>query len=110
MKSLLIKDNNYMELNHNKWFRNLEQSKITIKNQGYKLSRTKNKRNFIYSDQGIAIKTKAFVINKKKNPFLQTNRRKNDKISNKIKIYIKNVFIKIVCTQKFIFYLFLVLE
>src|ERR1700721_2170316 len=46
MKSLLRKDSN-LTVSHNKWFRNLEEGNILIKEQLYELSKTENKREFI---------------------------------------------------------------
>ena len=43
LKSLLIKDNK-LELYHNKWYKNIEEGNITIKNQIYTLISTENKR------------------------------------------------------------------
>jgi len=60
MKSLLSKDNS-LNLSHSKWFRNLAEGNILIKEQVYKLSRTENKREFIY-ENGVAVNTRAFNI------------------------------------------------
>ena len=61
-KSLLNKNNISLDLNHDKWYRDLSTSNITIKNQLYKLMITENKRKIIYDDNGIAIGTKAYKI------------------------------------------------
>ena len=53
MKSLLRKDSN-LTVSHNKWFRNLEEGNILIKEQLYELSKTENKREFIYNDSNEA--------------------------------------------------------
>ena len=59
-KSLLNENNVSLDLEHDKWFRNLQDSNITIKKQIYKLMKTENKRKLIYDDNGIAIGTEAF--------------------------------------------------
>jgi len=51
MKSLLVKDSS-LKLKHNKWFRNLAEGNILIEEQVYELSRTENKREFIYNVSG----------------------------------------------------------
>jgi hypothetical protein len=50
-------------LKHNKWFRNLGEGNILIKEQLYELARTENKREFVYDEKGLAISTKAFTLN-----------------------------------------------
>jgi hypothetical protein len=55
----------FINLNHEKWFKNLSKGEITIKNQIYKLTATSNKRAFVYK-KGKIIGTKPFVINNKK--------------------------------------------
>jgi hypothetical protein len=60
MKSLLRKDSN-LTLSHNKWFRSLAEGNILIKEQLYELSKTENKRDFIY-ENNVAIDTRAFNI------------------------------------------------
>jgi len=55
----------FLNLNHEKWFRNLSKGEITVKNQIYKLTATKNKRAFIYK-KGKIVGTKPLVINDKK--------------------------------------------
>lgn len=62
-KFLLKKEALPLELHHNKWFRSLIKSEITIKDQVYNLMRTENKREFIYEND-LAINTKAFTVNK----------------------------------------------
>jgi predicted lipoprotein len=64
LKTLLNK-NSFLNLNLEKWFRNLSKGEITIKNQIYKLTATENKRAFVYK-KGKIIGTKPFVINNKK--------------------------------------------
>lgn len=63
IKTLLNKDS-FLELNHIKWFRTIDL--IEMKLQPYILSKTENKREFIYQN-GIAIDTKAFKL---KNNFI----------------------------------------
>ena len=62
MKSLLIKDSK-IKLNHIKWFRSLENSNITLKDQIYELQKTENKRKIIYNLNDIGINTEAYIIN-----------------------------------------------
>ena len=62
LKSLLNKDSEGLTLNHNKWFRSIANSDITIKDQLYNLKSTENKRKLLYDNQGIAINTEAFKI------------------------------------------------
>jgi hypothetical protein len=57
MKSLLNKDSS-LSLNHVKWFRNISESEILMKDQLYELTKSNSKRDFIYNDKGIAIGTK----------------------------------------------------
>ena len=63
MKSLLKKDSlaQRVDLSHKKWFRSVEKSNITIKEQVYRLAKTDNKRMFIYKD-GVAVDTRAFKV------------------------------------------------
>ena len=58
IKSLLYKDSNF-ELNHIKWFRNIDQ--IEMKESPYLLSNTENKRSIIW-ENNVAIDTKAFTL------------------------------------------------
>ena len=62
LKLLLHKDANPLNLNHDKWYRNLSTETINIHNEIYHLVKTENKRNFIYDDKGIAIDTIAISI------------------------------------------------
>lgn len=62
LKSLLDKKSKPLELNHDKWYRNLSESNIVIKDQIYNLVATENKRKLIYDSTGIAINTKAIKI------------------------------------------------
>lgn len=54
-KDLLIKDF-YIDKSHKKWFRSLEEGKITIKEQLYRLQQTDNKRKLIYNENNKLIK------------------------------------------------------
>ena len=65
LKLLLHKDANPLNLNHDKWYRNLSTETIHIHNEIYQLIKTENKRNFIYDDKGIAINTIAISISNK---------------------------------------------
>ena len=49
-KNLLDKNNISLDLKHDKWFKDLSQSSITIKSQIYKLMITENKRRMIYKE------------------------------------------------------------
>lgn len=49
-KNLLIKDST-LEIKHNLWFKNVEQSKISILEQVYNLKVTDNKRKLVYAKQ-----------------------------------------------------------
>ena len=53
MKSLLRKDAT-LSLKHSKWFRNLAESNILIKEQVYELSKNEAKREFVYNDSNEA--------------------------------------------------------
>ena len=61
LKSLLVKDNT-LELNQEKWFKNLEDSSITIKQQIYTLAVTDNKRELIYEND-VLVLTKTLITN-----------------------------------------------
>ena len=56
------KNNESLELTHSKWYRDLNNSNITIKEQLYNLKTTENKRELIYNNQGIAINTIAIKL------------------------------------------------
>jgi hypothetical protein len=60
LKTLLVKDKS-LELIHEKWFRNISEGNIKIKNQIYTLLPTENKRKLIYVNS-ILNETKPFVI------------------------------------------------
>jgi hypothetical protein len=62
LKSLLNKDN-FLKLDQTKWFKNISESNITLKNQEYTLIPTKNKRELIYDNNNILVNTKPFIIN-----------------------------------------------
>lgn len=64
LKSLLIK-NNKLELNQVKWFKNIEEGNITLKNQIYTLIPTENKRQLIYKNNEL-VDTKPFIIDNNK--------------------------------------------
>jgi hypothetical protein len=65
LKSLLIKDSK-LELNHDKWFKDIENGSITIKNQVYTLMSTENKRQLFYNNNNQLINTKSFIIDSNK--------------------------------------------
>jgi hypothetical protein len=62
MESLLVKNSSY-DIEQVKWYRSLENSNITIKDQLYKLRATENKRSFVFNTNGTHwIDTKPFVL------------------------------------------------
>ena len=61
MKSLLEREKS-LDLKHQKWFRNISEGEITIREQLYKLTMTESKRDFVYEGD-TAVNTKAFYIN-----------------------------------------------
>ena len=63
LKGLLHKDSKGLSLHHNKWFRSLRDSEITIKDQLYSLIATENKRELIFDNNNIFIETKPIKIN-----------------------------------------------
>jgi len=65
LKSLLIK-NNKLELNQDKWFKNIKDGNITIKNSIYTLVATESKRQFIIDNNNQLINTKPYIINNDK--------------------------------------------
>jgi DNA polymerase type B, organellar and viral len=65
LKSLLNK-NEKLILNQEKWFRNIEEGNITIKQQIYTLLPTENKRQLIYKNNKM-VGTKAFSIDLNRN-------------------------------------------
>src|SRR5882724_1568891 len=60
LKLLLQKDFNF-KLNNLKWFKNLNEGRILIKDSDFTLQQTATKRNVIYVN-GIAVDTKPFVL------------------------------------------------
>ena len=58
----LLDKGSVKSLTHTKWFRNLFDSKITMRNTPYNLVQTDNKRELIYDSSGRAIDTKAFKL------------------------------------------------
>lgn len=63
LEKLLYK-NSSMELNQEKWFKNINEGSIVIKDQSYTLTTTENKRELIY-ESGRLIATKPFVLSLK---------------------------------------------
>lgn len=61
-KSLLNKDKS-LNLQHNKWYKFIDKSKIEIKEQMYNLIATENKRKLIRDENGKIIGSEAFKIN-----------------------------------------------
>lgn len=62
LKPLLIK-NNSIKLNQEKWFKNIGQGNISIKDEIYTLMLTENKRELIFDNNNIFIETKPIKIN-----------------------------------------------
>ncbi len=60
LKTLLIKDKS-LSLPQEKWFKDIENANITIKDQLYTLVPTENKRELIYKNNKL-INTKPFII------------------------------------------------
>jgi DNA polymerase type B, organellar and viral len=60
-KNLLFK-NFKIEKSHTKWYRNLDQGKITLLEQVYTIKTTENKRKLIYDNNAKLIGTKAFKL------------------------------------------------
>jgi hypothetical protein len=52
LKSLALVKDGRLKLKHSKWFRNLAESNILIKEQIYELSKNEAKREFIYNISG----------------------------------------------------------
>ena len=65
MKSLL-KINENIQLNQDKWYKSLSKGEILVKNSVYSLIATENKRKFILDDNKNIINTKPYFINNKK--------------------------------------------
>jgi hypothetical protein len=64
-ESLLYKDNNLL-LNQDKWYKNLKDATINIKNQVYTLKITSNKRQLIYDSNNKLIGTVPYIIDNSK--------------------------------------------
>ena len=65
LKSLLNKDTKLLNLSHEKWFKNIENGSITVKDQLYTLQVTENKRSLIWKDNKL-VGTKPFIIDNEK--------------------------------------------
>ena len=65
MKSLL-KINENIQLNQDKWYKSLSKGEISVKNSIYSLIATENKRKFILDNNNNIISTKPYFINNKK--------------------------------------------
>jgi hypothetical protein len=59
---LLLNNNSSLKLSHNKWFKSLINSNITIKDQLYTLIPTENKIQLIFNKKSQLIDTKSFTI------------------------------------------------
>ena len=55
--------NNSIKLNQEKWFKNIGQGNISIKDEIYTLMLTENKRELIFDNNNIFIETKPIKIN-----------------------------------------------
>ena len=64
-ESLLYKDSS-LSLNQDKWYRNLDEATIKVKNLLYTLKATSNKRQLIYDHTNKLVGTKPYIINKDK--------------------------------------------
>lgn len=64
-ENLLIKDSN-LEILQDKWFKSLDKSVLTIKEQLYTLKVTSNKRRLIYDSDNKFIGTAPYIINSRK--------------------------------------------
>jgi hypothetical protein len=62
-EKLLYKDS-FLVNHHEKWYKSLEDSSITIKNQVYTLKVTSNKRELIYNNDNKLVNTRPYKINK----------------------------------------------
>ena len=62
-ENLLYKDS-FLKNHNEKWYKSLEDSTITVKNQVYTLKVTSNKRELIYNNDNKLINTRAYKINK----------------------------------------------
>jgi hypothetical protein len=62
-EKLLYKDS-FLINHHEKWYKSLEDSSITIKNQVYTLKVTSNKRELIYNNDNKLVNTRPYKINK----------------------------------------------
>jgi len=64
LESLLVKDSSKL-ISHEKWYKSIENSNITVKDQIYTLAVTSNKRKLIYKNDKL-INTKPYIINNDK--------------------------------------------
>jgi len=58
----LLYKNSSLEINHEKWYKSLEDSTITVKDQIYTLKVKDNKRKLIYDQNNKLINTKPYII------------------------------------------------
>lgn len=63
----LLNKNFILEKSHEKWFRHLTESNISILEQIYSIKVTENKRELIYNENNKLISTKSYKIDKSKN-------------------------------------------
>ena len=54
--------NSNLNINHEKWVKNISDGNINIKNESYNLKITSNKRQLIFNSENIFIDTKPYVI------------------------------------------------
>lgn len=58
---LLYKDNT-LNMQHDKWFKNLSEGTINILNQSYEIKHNANKRELIYDTNDMLISTKPYIL------------------------------------------------
>lgn len=72
MKTLLQKDES-LSFNQQKWYRNLIEGNISIKDQIYSMTVTGNKREIVYDENNKFVGTKPFTIDYSKNLTVEQN-------------------------------------
>lgn len=65
LKSLLNK-NQFLDIQQEKWYRNISSSSIRVENETYHLIATDNKRKLIYNNENILVDTSPYFINDNK--------------------------------------------
>lgn len=59
----LLNKGESLEIRQDKWFKSLDQASINILDTAYTLRATQNKRNFIYSEQGLIVGSTPIILN-----------------------------------------------